>query len=506
MKRLLLFATIFLSGFIALAQLTAPVLTGPLINSTGNPINVRLTWYPSLGGTVTGYDCEIDIDSNFSNPVSLQTYGASAVTSELNYNTQYFWRARGKNSTSTSPWSGSRFTTFFNQFTGMAPASPDRNPDVILTWDTVSGSDSYTVEISKDSMMTAPNVIIVPQPQPSLADGGKARYNLNGLEFGTAYYWRIRTEHSQDISGWSNVVSFSVQSSVAAISPSDNAVGVAARERLTCVNTNGILEYQFEISNDSNFNPNSTYFHTYVVYQKDFPPNAGGTKPSISVFADYMSFGTEYFWRIRGVNVNSVSQWSDARSFTTIDAVSLTAPPNNATSVSPVETVFRWVRVVGCDSYIMELDTMANFSTAKSYTTLGDTGISVTLNLSDGSKEYFWRVRAEHFRDSSNWSQVFSFTTKSVGISENNGGFELEVYPNPADDVINLNLKSALKIEGNLNIEIYSILGKLLDRVNYGRLSDEKAVSFNVSNLESGVYMLVVDFNGTRKTHRLSVK
>lgn len=495
-----------MSGFITLAQLTAPVLTGPIANSAGNPVNVRLTWNPSLGGTVTGYDCEVDIDSNFSNPVSLQTYGASAVTSELDYNTQYFWRARGKNATSTSPWATSKFTTFFNQFTGMAPTNPDRTPDLVLSWDSISGSDSYTVEISKDSSMTNPDVFIVPHPQPASAEGGKVRYNLNGLEFGASYYWRIMTEHSQDMSGWSNVVTFSVQSSVSAVSPSDKAIGVAARERLSCQNTNGILEYQFQISNDSNFNQNSTYFHTYVVYQKDFPPNSSGTKPNISVFADYMSFGTEYYWRIRGVNVNSVSQWSDARSFTTLDIVNLTSPQDNATSVSPVETVFKWVKVIGCDSYIMELDTMANFSTAKSYTALGDTGTTVTLNLSQGAKEYFWRVRAVHFRDSSNWSQEFSFTTKSVGISENDGGFELEIYPNPANDLVNLNLKSELKIEGNLNIEIYSILGKLIDKVNYGRLSNEKTVSYNVSNLESGVYMLVVDFNGTRKTHRLSVK
>ena len=290
------------------------------------------------------------------------------------------------------------------------------------------------------------------------------------------------------------------------ISPSDKAIGVAPRERLTCQNTNGILEYQFQVSNDSNFDQNSTYFHNYVVYQKDFPPNSSGTLPSISVFADYMSFGTEYFWRVKGVNVNSVSQWSDARSFTTLDIVNLTSPQNNATSVSPVETVFRWVKVVGCDSYIMELDTMVNFSTANSYATLGDTGTIISLTLSQGAKEYFWRVRAVHFRDSSNWSEEFSFTTKSVGISERNGGFDLEVYPNPAEDRVNLSLKSALRIEGNLNIEIYSILGKIIDKVDYGSISNEKAISYNVSNLESGVYMLVVDFNGTRKTHRLSVK
>jgi len=74
-------------------------------------------------------------------------------------------------------------------------------------------------------------------------------------------------------------------------------------------------------------------------------------------------------------------------------------------------------------------------------------------------------------------------STLSLPVIEN-GSFELEIYPNPTSDIINI--KSNLKAQ---SYTIYDLLGKLIG-------SDTiKDNSINMSHLSSGEYLLVLKFD-----------
>lgn len=74
----------------------------------------------------------------------------------------------------------------------------------------------------------------------------------------------------------------------------------------------------------------------------------------------------------------------------------------------------------------------------------------------------------------------------ALGVSENGVNSQIQVYPNPATDVLNIS-----KISGNAEYAIYSVSGQLVSK---GKVSDNKV---NVSKLPKGVYIISVDNNGT---------
>ena len=67
----------------------------------------------------------------------------------------------------------------------------------------------------------------------------------------------------------------------------------------------------------------------------------------------------------------------------------------------------------------------------------------------------------------------------------------LQVHPNPAQDIIELSWKHTQ----NIDISIIDILGKKkLDTTG-----DNEFKSLNVSNLEKGIYFLILDKNTVQK-------
>lgn len=81
-----------------------------------------------------------------------------------------------------------------------------------------------------------------------------------------------------------------------------------------------------------------------------------------------------------------------------------------------------------------------------------------------------------------------SITTNQVclplGIEENQVLQGVEIYPNPVSDLLQVNLKK----QGSYTIEIFDFTGKLL------KIRESKSLNntINLSNLESGVYILMI--------------
>jgi len=93
----------------------------------------------------------------------------------------------------------------------------------------------------------------------------------------------------------------------------------------------------------------------------------------------------------------------------------LVSPTNNSTN-QELSLTLDWNSVTGATSYDIQLSTDSTFATTivNANTTSTDKAVSGLSN----STTYHWRARAINSADTSDWSQVWKFTTKSSGVTE----------------------------------------------------------------------------------------
>ena len=148
-------------NFTTAAQQTipsAPVLSSPANGAAGVPLDPVLSW--NNISTADFYRLQVAEDSTFNNIV----FDSTAITSNsqkvnaLVHDTKYFWRVNAGNSSGTSSWSSVwNFTIAVKQTFPSAPVliSPvneivNESLYPILSWDTVSTADNYSLQVSKD--------------------------------------------------------------------------------------------------------------------------------------------------------------------------------------------------------------------------------------------------------------------------------------------------------------------------------------------------------------------
>ena len=100
---------------------------------------------------------------------------------------------------------------------------------------------------------------------------------------------------------------------------------------------------------------------------------------------------------------------------------------------------------------------------------------------------YYWRVRAFNGLDTSGWSSAWSFSL-TVGIDEPGLGDKLNVYPNPAENNVYIQLKEKYAL--SLWLTITDLVGKEVFEKEIRLDSGNKTVPVDVSFLRNGIYML----------------
>ena len=73
----------------------------------------------------------------------------------------------------------------------------------------------------------------------------------------------------------------------------------------------------------------------------------------------------------------------------------------------------------------------------------------------------------------------------SVGINERYSDFL--IFPNPANDIVNIQFKNTIE---NVEIKLFNSLGKLVQTVYSGSISNNQNISLETNNLSSGVYVI----------------
>ncbi len=155
-----------------------------------------------------------------------------------------------------------------------------------------------------------------------------------------------------------------------------------------------------------------------------------------------LDFGTTYFWRVRGSNISGNTEWSGVSFFSTLSKVTLTKP-NNGSSGTDLFVILRWNGLSSRSAYQVQVSDEPTFSVPVQFNTSQD-----TLNLSVpafGQKSY-WRVKAYHTLDMSDWSDAWDFTTiNQLNLTE------------PANGTVEVSLNPVLKWDPVVGIDKYQV-------------------------------------------------
>lgn len=298
-----------------------------------------------------------------------------------------------------------------------ANAAVNQMPDAVLNWYPVAGIGPVTYEVQYDLDDTFPD------PVSNVINFSSLK--TSELLFGTTYYWRVRATDNTGTSDWSETRHFTIFSKPELNSPSNGAVnfnpaGIIQWKTSVGLVITGVTYFDWEVSEDSNF---STIKNHGSVAQGDWSINLQNYEATTSL----LKFGTEYFWRVRTRHDVDTSDWSDVWSFTTKHTTTLTAPADGATN-QMINLTLTWQPIPGAYGYLYEVSTDSAFTTPS--LSVATTNAVSPLGIMFGTT-YFWRVKAYHTQDTSQWSVARSFQTiNTVGlVSPANGSYVDDLFP-----------------------------------------------------------------------------
>ena len=377
----------------------APVLSSPSDLSTDVALDGSLEWNAVTGAD--SYAVEIATDNTFNNVVDTQTglTGTSATPSGLLNSTTYYWRVLAVNtggSSTSEIWS---FTTVpaiadIPALTAPTNSATDIALDESLSWNAVTGADSYRVQVSELSDFST---TVLDQSGLTVTTA-----TLSGLSNRTTYYWRVLSHNAGGDSAWSAAWSFTTVPAIADVptltAPINTATDIALDGTLEWNMVTGADTYSIEIATDATF--------SMIIDSQ-----SGLTDPS--TIAVGLLNNQIYYWHVRSHNAGGDSPWSSTWSFTTIPAIAdapvLSSPSDLSTDVA-LDEILGWDAVTGADSYQVQVSELSDFSTIV-LDQSGITGITATLSGLSNSTTYYWRVLSHNAGGDSVWSAAWSFTT-----------------------------------------------------------------------------------------------
>jgi hypothetical protein len=220
---------------------------------------------------------------------------------------------------------------------------------------------------------------------------------------------------------------------------------------------------------------------------------------------------TYYYWWVAAINQSGQGSNSQTFAFSTfpvtLNPPTLVSPLNNVINVS-VTPSLDWLNVILATSYRVQVSTSLLFSNLiVNVPGLINSGYIIPAGLLANCYQYYWRVNAANAGGTSNWSDVWTFTTIcNSGIkqisSEIPSEFKLyQNYPNPFNP--STNIKYQITNNKLTTIKVFDILGKEIETlVNEKQSPGIYEVTFDGNNLPSGIYYYTIrsgDFMDTKK-------
>ena len=376
--------------------LAVPSLASPVNNAVNVSITATLSW--NSVSNAQGYSIQFSQNSDFSWICFQKTFSGTSFIPALLFNAQYYWRVRAETSEIVGNWSEVRtFTTGSGTLDAPVLKKPQNNaqnvavyPSITLDFNAVTNARSYIFQYSVNSDM-------------SDATESVSSRTYKGFSGGTTYYWRIKATNNDISSEWSEIWNFTTDDGSLTIpvltSPANNVVDVTINPTL---NWNSVA--------------NATGYTIQYSFNSDMSDPIQNTSSSTSKSLSGLNYETQYYWRVKATNGDIESDWSDVWNFTTrsntLDAPTLSSPANNALNVD-VNPVLNWNNVAYATEYTLQYSINNDLTDAVSFTT---SNLSQSISSLNYETSYYWRVKATNNDTESEWSEIWSFTTRSAAL------------------------------------------------------------------------------------------
>ena len=225
-----------------------------------------------------------------------------------------------------------------------------------------------------------------------------------------------------------------------------------------------------------------------------------------------LEYETQYFWRVRATNEAGDGDWSEMWSFTTEEEP--LSPPDVVTLLSPedgaedVETtpLLMWQASERAEVYELQLTDNPEFSNLLiELTDLQNTEHQIADDL-ESATTYFWRVRAGNQTEYSEWSESWSFTTEhatSIFTEDLPKEFTLnQNYPNPFNPATRI--RFALPEQAHVNLSVFNLLGQqVATLVNENQAAGWHEITFDAAALSSGIYIYRIEAGKNVQTKKM---
>lgn len=440
------------------------VLNTPSIDTIGtsepSPPKTLLDWGAVSGGVL--YKIQYDTTASFNSPIVFSDVvkATAYYTSDLYFNSKYYYRVKAYtlNKTDSSSWSIFDSLRTISEATILKPADSTILEDVTTwaRWEKIKGVSKFQIMVDTTTNFNSS----LNQTFISSVDSIKIPH----LYFDATYFWRVRAIDAVDTSGWSDHFVFYTPSKLQLFSPVDSARDVEPdvtmiwnrkyndKNKMTDSLISAIKYYHYEYDTTASFNsPELTSFYTFAPGED-------------TVNATELLFSETYYWRVAAISNIDTSLWSDTNRYTVIDTLDLYQPTTGHVfhTLTPQLT---WQPVTGITGYILQYATNSFFNNP------------IDLDIPAGPRSdtnghfqfppgqlqinvsYYWRVRAYHSKDTSSWSlsRVF-MSDQGVGIVKTINENQLSVFPNPTKDKVYVTYKN--NEQQLLDIRILDVLGK----------------------------------------------
>ena len=230
--------------------------------------------------------------------------------------------------------------------------------------------------------------------------------------------------------------------------------------------------------------------------------------PVVSGFPFYTAVGLAnnllYEWQVKAICLggpNVESAYSPLHTF----GVGCTPPVSHSTvNVTSNSAFLAWEPVNGAYDYQIK-GRQAGTNAWVTLTVDEATPYFNALGLSPGTS-YQWKIRTicnQQGNQRSAFTALTDFTTPSNKVTSTTDEFEVRLFPNPAQDFLNLDIKSYET--GKTSIKILNNLGQALPTsVTEG--SEISTYMLNINHLPHGIFFLVVQESGNEKVLRFVKK
>jgi hypothetical protein len=353
------------------------------------------------------------------------------------------------------------------------------NPE--LVWNVSQGATTYNLQVSTSSTFATTIV-----NQTGITD---TTYNVTGLSNNTQYYWRVSSTNSGGTSLYSTIFSFTtiitVPASPELVLPVNGATGISVTPALVWNKSNTASSYSLQVST-------SSIFAATIVNQ------TGITDTTYNVTG--LSNSTQYYWRVRAMNVTGWGAYSEWSTFTTIidtpGVATLLYPGGNSNIPDTASSIlFTWKSALLSDSYELQIASDNKFTTILADTT-GITDTVFTYNSKNLTSTFYWRIRGSNIAGTGPWSPAMTVSLIS-GISNIKNGLPgayklYQNYPNPFNPTTVI--MYALPGISNVKIIIYNLIGQTVEfLVNGVQDAGYHQVTWNASNKASGIYIYTIE-------------